>query len=211
MDDSQPCSAVLVHGIGRTPASMLLLAGRLRRVGLRCQLFGYVAALEPFDRITARLARRLQHAAAGRYVAVGHSLGGLLLRAAIDALPAAVRRPEHVFLLGTPNHSPRVARRLERWWPYRLIHGDCGQLLADPRRMDVLPRPSVPMTVVAGTRGWRGRWGPFGAEENDGLVAVSEAMMDGVPLVRLPAWHTFLMNSRQVFDLIRAQPWAGAP
>jgi len=183
---------------------MLLLAARLRHAGVRCRLFGYVAAAEPFDRIAARLARWLQHSA-GRYVAIGHSLGGLLLRAAIEALPPAACRPEHLFLLGTPNRSPRVARRLQRWWPYRFMHGDSGQMLAAPERMAALPRPAVPTTVIAGARGWRGRWSPFGAEENDGVVAVSEVAMDGLHLVRVPAVHTLLMNSRQVFDLIVGQ------
>jgi hypothetical protein len=198
-------TAVLVHAIGRTPVSMLLLAARLRRAGVRCHLFGYVTAVESFDRITARLARRLQQVTTRRYVAIGHSLGGLLLRAAIDGLPTSVPRPEHLFLLGTPNQSPRVARRLQRWWPYRLIHGDCGQLLADPGRMGALPRPGIPTTIIAGTRGWRGRWSPFASEDNDGVVAVGEAAMDGVNLVRLPEWHTFLMNNRQVLDVVLKQ------
>ena len=198
-------SAVLVHGIGRTPASMLLLAARLRRAGLTCHLFGYLAAFESFDRITARLARRLQRVADGPYIAVGHSLGGLLLRAAVHALPSSVARPEHLFLLGTPNSSARVARRLRRWLPYRLVHGDCGQLLADPSRIDAVPCPEVPMTLVVGTGGWRGRWSPFGSEENDGMVAVSEVVRDGAPLVRLPVWHTFMMNSRDVLELICAR------
>ncbi len=210
MDASRTYSAVLVHGIGRTPASMLLLAARLRHAGLTCHLFGYVAALEPFDRIAARLARRLQRVAEGPYVAVGRSLGGLLLRVAVEALPSTVRRPEHLFLLGTPNHSPRLARRLQHWFPYRLVHGDCGRLLAEPSRVDALPRPNVPTTLVAGTRGWRGRWSPFRSEENDGIVAVSEVMLDGASLVRLPVWHTFMMNSRHVFDVIRARLQPGA-
>jgi hypothetical protein len=196
----EPDAAVLVHAIGRTPASMLLLAARLRRAGIKCHLFGYSATLESFERITRRLTKHLQ-SVARPYVAVGHSLGGILLRVAIHELPAAAR-PEHLFMLGSPNQSPRLARRLHRSWPYRLVHGDCGQLLADSRRMGALPPPRVPTTLVAGTRGWHGRWSPFAAEPNDGVVAVDEVAMNGVDMVRLPEWHTFLMNSRQVSELI---------
>jgi hypothetical protein len=63
----------------------------------------------------------------------------------------------------------------------------------------------VPTTVIAGTRGWRGRWSPFAAEENDGVVAVDEVAIEGLDLVRVPAWHTFLMNSREVVALILGQ------
>lgn len=183
---------------------MLLLAARLRRAGVRCHLFGYVATVESFERIAARLVRRLEDVASAPYIAVGHSLGGVLLRAAIPTLPAAVRRPEHLFLLGSPHRSPRVAQRLQRWLPYGLVHGDCGQLLARPQRMAALPRPDVPTTVVAGTRGWHGRWSPFAREENDGVVAVGEVQVDGLPLVRLREWHTLLMNSRELCALIQS-------
>ena len=185
---------------------MLVLAGRLRRAGVKCHLFGYVATVESFDGITARLARRLERVAAcGPYVAIGHSLGGVLLRAALEGLPAAVRRPEHLFLLGSPTRSPRIARKLQRWWPYRFVHGDCGQLLADPRRMDAVPSPNIPTTVIAGTKGWRAQASPFAGEENDGVVAVSEVELGQVPMVQLNEWHTFLMNSRQLFQLISRQ------
>jgi pimeloyl-ACP methyl ester carboxylesterase len=197
--------AVLVHAIGRTPLSMLLLAARLRRAGIRCHIFGYAAGFESFERITARLARRLRGAAARPYIAIGHSLGGVLLRAALDALPAEVARPRHLFLLGSPSRGPRGARRRPRAGADRPGDGDCGQLLAEPARMAALPRPTVPTTVIAGTRGWRGRWSPFAAEENDGVVAVGEVAIEGLDLVRVPAWHTFLMNSREVVALILGQ------
>ena len=193
--------AVLVHGMGRTPLSMLLLAARLRSRGLECETFGYVAASAPFDSIAARLAERLARQPEG-YLAIGHSLGGLLLREAVRRLPEAAPRPAHLFLLGTPNHSPRLARRLQRTPLYRLLAGDSGQMLADAGRLERLPASDIPTTVIAGTAGPRHPKGPFGHEPNDGVVSLSEARLAGASLETLPLLHTFLMNSARVADLI---------
>lgn len=144
--------ALLVHGMGRTPLSMLVLGWRLRRAGILPQWFSYFAGYESFAAIAARLSRRLAALARKTYVAVGHSLGGLLLRTAIARLPLSVLPPRHLICLGTPNRTSRLARALRNWPPYRLFNGDSGQLLGDAARMDALPRPNVSITLVAGTR-----------------------------------------------------------
>ena len=75
---------ILVHGMGRTALSMLRLRRELRHAGHRVSLLGYVAAIEPFARILLRVQERFANiAAGGSYVVVGHSLGGVLARAAL--------------------------------------------------------------------------------------------------------------------------------
>ncbi|MBS1767574.1 MAG: hypothetical protein JST05_09265 [Acidobacteria bacterium] len=69
--------AILVHGLGRTPLSMLLLAARLKQRGFSCETFGYFAGASSFEAIARRLESRLSQQPEG-YTAVGHSLGGLL-------------------------------------------------------------------------------------------------------------------------------------
>ena len=106
---------LLVHGMGRTPLSMGRLARLLRRQGHQVQRVGYVAALESFSRIRRRVRRRLDALAQGgeAYAVIGHSLGGLALRAALQNVDPA---PRCLIMLGTPNQSPRLARRLHRRW-----------------------------------------------------------------------------------------------
>ena len=111
---------LLVHGMGRTPLSMWRLARTLRRAGLATEGFGYVAAWQPVSAIVDRLRARLEAMADGDYVVIGHSLGGLLLRAAVATLPRGVPRPQRIIMLATPNHSPRLARRFEHAWWYRI-------------------------------------------------------------------------------------------
>ncbi|MBX9623491.1 MAG: alpha/beta fold hydrolase [Gemmataceae bacterium] len=188
-------TVLLVHGLGRTPLSLLGLAAALRRAGHRTVFFGYSPTLEPLDRIVRRLADRLRRLARpGRPVGlVGHSLGGLLLRLALPAVPDL--RVHRLVMLGTPNRSSGLARLASRVFLFRWLTRGCGRFLACPDTIPALPAPAVPYTLVAGTAGPRGRWSPFGDEPNDGVVAVGEVpIRDEDRPVLVPALHTWLMD-----------------
>jgi hypothetical protein len=190
--------------MGRTALSMLRLRRWLIRSGHRVSSVGYIAAIDSVPRILKRVQRGLEAAAAhGPYVVIGHSLGGLLARMSLSEQVDVITPPVHLIMLGTPNQPPRLARRFQNFWPYRLINGSSGQLLARADRFPVLPPPSSPYTIIAGTAGTRGRWSPFGAEPNDGLVAVAETLItpEDRP-VALPVRHTFMMNDRRVRAVI---------
>lgn len=168
------------------------------------QVFGYSPALETFEGIRARLRRRLEHLAGqGDYALVGHSLGGVLLRGALGDLPPEVPRPRRLFLLGSPLRVPRLARRLRRRCLYRILAGDCGQLLASGRRLGAIGPVEVPTTGLVGISGPRGTAGPFGHEPNDGIVAESEVRAAWVgDVVRVPVLHTFLPSSGRVAEIL---------
>jgi pimeloyl-ACP methyl ester carboxylesterase len=208
---------LLIHGLARTPLSLLGLARDLRGAGHQTELLAYSGALESYRRIVARVRRRLEAVAQRRepYAVVGHSLGGLLVRAALDQWPANWPLPRHLVMLGTPHQVPRLAQRFRRWWPYRIVNGQCGQLLAEPSFFAGLPRPAVPTTVIAGTKSWPRALGFFGDVPNDGVVGVDEVGMDAeADLITLPASHTFMMNNRRVRATVRdllARAAAGGP
>ncbi len=190
---------VLVHGLGRTPLSLLGLGNALRRAGHEPEFFAYFAFAEPYERIRRRLVQRLRAAArAGEPVAlVGHSLGGLLLRHAVTDTPEL--RVHRLIMLGTPNRPARRARLALRWLPFRLLARSCGEVLASPEAFGAIPVPPVPYTIIAGTAGHRWLSRPFGEEPHDGFVAVSETPMaeSDQPLL-LPVGHTFMMNDRRL-------------
>ena len=193
---------LLIHGMGRTKLSLARLTSFLRRSGHTTEQVGYVAALEPFARIVARTRRRLEAIAARGepYAVIGHSLGGLILRAVLDGVTPA---PRHFIMLGTPNQPPKMAQLLRRVWPYRLLCGESGQLLAQPDFLAHIPMPTAPYTIIAGSAGPRGRWSPFGGTPNDWVVSVDETQLqpDDQPIV-LPVGHTFMMDDRRVRAVI---------
>jgi pimeloyl-ACP methyl ester carboxylesterase len=193
---------LLVHGMGRTPLSLGRLSRFLRQHGHRPERVGYVAAIEGFERIRNRVRARLEALAQSGepYAVIGHSLGGLALRAALSGLDPG---PAHLILLGTPSRSPRLARRLHRFWPYRLATGESGQLLARPEFFARLSPPQVPYTIIAGCAGRCGRGSPFGSDPNDWLVAVEETKITvaDIPTI-LPVGHTFMMNDNRVHAAI---------
>lgn len=189
---------LLVHGLGRTTLSLAGLARALRRAGHTTETFGYVGALESFPRIRDRLRARLERIAASgrRYGVLGHSLGGVLLRA---ALPGVQPPPQHLVMLATPNRPPRLAHRFRGFVPFRLATGDPGRRLGDPHFFADLPPPPVPYTIIAGTAGSRGRLSPFGSEPNDWIVSVGETLVfDADRPVLVPVGHTFMMAGRAV-------------
>jgi len=193
---------LLIHGLGRTPLSLALLGRRLSRQGHNVRYFGYAAFRESFDQIVGRLIASICAADDSHpYALIGHSLGGILARAALPAL--AHMPPRHLVMLAPPNQTSLLARRLRQQLLYRITTRDSGSKLADRAFYDTLPQPSIHTTIIAGTAGPRGRWSPFGDRPNDGVVAVEETMLrPNTEVIQVPSVHTLIMNSRQVTRII---------
>lgn len=191
---------VLVHGMGRTPLSMLRLRRRLRRAGHRPILFGYSPTFETLQGATGRLVKRIERRIdTTHYALVGHSLGTVIIRAAFGRLEN--RPPSACIFLAPPMRACKAARFFSRFWPYRWAMGEMGQLLAQDAFMQALPMPAVPTRIYAGVAGPRASWLPFGTEANDGILSLSEATGSfTAQAVQVPSLHTFIMNSTQVRD-----------
>lgn len=196
--------ALFVHGMGRSPLSGWRMLRRLQKAGVKTASFGYMVSLEDFARIKARLvARIVALAQRGDYVLIGHSLGGVLIRAALDALPAGTPPPRHVFLLGSPLHPASLAVALAANPLYRLLTGDCGQLLASAQRMAAIGPVLAPVTAIAGVRGLAWKRLPFSGTPNDGIVALAEVSADWLKdRVQIGIMHTFLPSNRRVSAII---------
>lgn len=206
----------LIHGMGRTPASMWVLDRRLRGAGYRPSLFGYFVTASDLEEIAGRFAAHLERVLAadggGAYAIVSHSLGGLIARLASPRLPPGLKC---CVMLAPPNRPPALVHALQDNAVFRLVTRDAGRKLADPGFYDRLPVPPAPVLVVAGTRGPRAEWLPFRGAPNDAILRVDETRLEGAPTLAVSGVHTFLMNRGDVFAAIRqffgAHGFAPAP
>lgn len=193
-----------VHGMGRSPLSGAVLMQRLARAGHVPHSFGYAVTLQDFEAIRDRLARTIVRLSAeGPVALVGHSLGGVLLRAAIAALPATTALPSHLFLLGSPVRAVRPAQRFAgRHW-YRLLTRSSGQLLASPHGMAALGAPHIHTIAIAGSGGWWPTPERTARVHHDGVVSVQETRADWLDEhLLVPVPHSLLPVSRRVSDLV---------
>jgi len=194
--------AILIHGMGRTPLSMLLLAARLRLAGLQPRLFAYSATFEGWQACTGRLKEFIEkNTAQDDYIVVEHSLGAVLARV---VLPAISHPPQACSLLAPPAKACLAARKFAHLWLYQWFTGEMGQLLASRQFMTALPRMNIPTKIYAGTGGVTGRYSPFGEKPNDGVLALDETLLPAVPVLTVPTLHTFIMNAKAVAqDIIK--------
>lgn len=199
---SKPMDAILIHGMGRTPLAMSILAGRLLANNIRPHLFGYSVTFESWDECIQRFENFIERRVkTNDYIIVGHSLGTVLTRA---TLPRLIHKPKACFFLAPPTQVTSAARNFAHRRLIRLFMGEIGKVLADEQAMKSLPLPSVPTKIYAGIAGPRGRYSPFGEEPNDGLLTVRETLLPNVPVQTVPIIHTFIMNSKIVTrDIVR--------
>lgn len=193
---------IFIHGLARTSLSLLGLEWRLRTKGHKTVHFGYAAFAESFDQIVERLWRCLQVLEKDRpYSAVTHSLGGVLLRAALGR--GGLSHPQQIVMLAPPNQRPRLALLAWNLFPFRWVTGQCGFNLTQSSFYANLPPLQSPYTIIAGTGGLRGPLSPFGNEPNDGIVALSETRLTTRDrLVQLPVEHTFMMHDPAVHRIV---------
>lgn len=187
---------------------MWVLAMRLKRAGHRPSLFGYFVALESFERIVLRFQSHVgltlaEDAEEGldmdEWGVIGHSLGNVITRRASPGLPEGFSR---FAMIAPPNRLPTSALKLRDNFFFRKLTGEAGQRISDPSFYDDLPAPDVPTLVIAGDRGPSWEWLPYDGP-HDGIVQVEETRLDGAPLLRLHALHTFLMNRKDLFLAVR--------
>ena len=201
-DDAPP--VVVVHGLGRTPASMAILATRLEETGFRVVRFGYPSRSEPIEALVERLGDAVAACCGddpGGVHFVTHSMGGLLVRSYLSERPEP--HAGRVVMLSPPNQGSEIVDAFADSDLLRPFLGPAGtRLRTTPDGIASELGPiRFSLGIITGNRSLSplGSWlipGP-----DDGKVGVGRARVEGASsFLVLPATHTFIMNRRDVAD-----------
>ncbi len=193
-------AVVLIHGLGRSSRSFGTMAAELRRRGYVVVPLDYSSTRQSLGDVAQCLHRVIESLEGIRRIhLVGHSLGGLVVRAYFQH--HGDPRLGRVVLLGTPNRGAELARRFSDNPLYQLALGPSGHQLA--HEADKLPVPPVPFGVIAGGKGDDKGYNPLIPGDDDGLVGVASTHLAGeADFLLVRCTHGKLKRHRQVIEAV---------
>ena len=168
---------VLLHGLGRGNIAMWKLASRLEDAGYYVQRVGYSSLTQTPDQILEDVSEQINKCCVGQKQTVhfvGHSLGGLLIRAYLQ--DNKVSNLGRVVLMGTPNQGNEIVEKYrDSWWMQ--FAGPTALALGTEEGSfpNTLKDPYYPVGVIAGeTDGDNDEYLPG---KDDGLVSVESTKL----------------------------------
>ncbi|TVQ84216.1 MAG: alpha/beta fold hydrolase [Micavibrio sp.] len=198
---------VLLHGITRSSRAMQRMEDYFRQHGYHVINIDYKSREYTIDRLAEHVYEEISDITAEaehRIHFVGHSMGGLIIRAILNR-----HRPENlgrVVMLGTPNQGSEVADFLENNILFQNFYGPAGlQLVTDQRRIaHLFGEVDFDLGIIAGTRSIDPLSSLVLPGSDDGKVTVERTKLEGMTdhLV-LPTTHTFMMRNAQVLSQTR--------
>ena len=190
----------LLHGLGRNNNSMWYLNSKFKSAGYMVKRVGYPSINRSPKEILKIVSDQIDSNIYKSYRKVhfvGHSLGGLMIRAYLDK--NRVENLGRVILIGTPNHGTQIVDRYKKRWYLKILGEMTLSLGTDDKSFpNSIPAPYYPVGVIAGVT--ERLYNEFVLPgKDDGVVTVESTKLIGMKdLIVIRTNHTMMRYDRDV-------------
>ncbi|MEP1870363.1 MAG: alpha/beta fold hydrolase [Paraglaciecola sp.] len=194
---------VLAHGLGRSDWAMWRFAQRLKDAGYKVCSLDYqsigVSVAEVLTETSTQIDACILNAPKVHFV--GHSLGGLVIRAYLQNKTHKLQKAKigEVVLIGTPNKGSELADHLNDSWLMEIGGGISRALVTGTRSLgNNLNALDMNIGVIAGTKSFALTNANF-TGPNDGLVSVASTKLDTMSdFITIEVSHSMMRYNQEV-------------
>ena len=199
-------SVIVIHGFARRASSMNTLAYAIHQAGYEVRNVGYNSINQNLNDIKEEVFEKFNQYISlnpGKKIHfVGHSLGGLLIRAYLEE--NKLNNLGVVILMGTPNKGTQLVNQYEDKWYFSWLGPVISELGVDSSQfLEALQDPYYTVGVIAGSKPYSRRSSDYLEGAHDGLVTVESAKLEGMhDFIELEVNHSIMKRDPRVIEQV---------